>query len=151
MFVCLFVLFLRELRFCFLIFIITSFFFCSIFFFNPFSFAGAATVVLRQGEIQRSSKSGDETKPSNEGKSNASEWSEEKVQTWLKENKLPGSICSSFSECGINGKDLKEMYNQYCEAPQEFKNDVKSEYKLGFASITKLIRILKELFELSTK
>ena len=95
------------------------------------------TVVAELAEIQQSTTSGYSPK----------EWSEEEVQSWLKENKLE-NLCLPFSgECGINGKDLKEMYNQYCEAPQEFKNDVKSEYKLGFASITKLIRLLKELFE----
>ena len=76
-----------------------------------------------------------------------SEWSEEKVQIWLTENKMPEGICASFSECGITGKDLKELYSQYCEDPQAFRNDVKSEYKMGLASVTKFVRILKELFE----
>ena len=95
----------------------------------------AAIIVPEVAEIQQSSASEN---------TNAMEWTEEDVQVWLKENKLE-SLCTPFSE--TNGKDLKEMYNQYIEAPQEFKNDIKSEYKLGFASITRLIRILKELFE----
>ena len=117
---------------------------------HAFTIAAAATVVPQvaenqqttvitpqQAEIQQSSA------PSN---SNAEEWSEEEVQTWLKENKL-GSLCSQFSEYGIDGKCLEVMYNQYCEAPQEFKNDIKSEYKLAFTSIIKLVTELKKLFD----
>ena len=77
---------------------------------------------------------------------NGKDWSKEEVQTWLKENNLE-SLCSPFLEAATNGKDLKELYNMYCESPQEFKADVKSEYKLGLASIAKFIRLLKELFE----
>ena len=113
-------------------------------------FSAAATVVPQQVENQEADiivpQQAEIQKSSATGNSNVRDWSKEEVQTWLKENNLE-TLCSPFSECGTNGKDLKEMYNQYCETPQEFKNDIKSEYKLGFASITRLIRILKELFE----
>ena len=92
---------------------------------------------IQQAESQQSSASEN---------SNGKDWSEEKVQTWLKENKLE-SLCSPFSEAGTDGKDLKELYNMYCESALEFKADMKSEYKLGLASIARFIRLLKELFE----
>ena len=79
-------------------------------------------------------------------KSNGKDWSKEKVQTWLNENNLE-SLCTPFLKAGIDGSKLKEMYDIHCESPLEFKADVKFEYKLGFASITRLIRLLKELFE----
>ena len=74
-------------------------------------------------------------------KSSAS-WTESTVQEWLKKEKLD-DLCDKLE--GLDGSHLEELYNQYCRDPQQFGNDMRSDYQMSGKMCLKFTVALKKL------
>ncbi|XP_072031677.1 uncharacterized protein [Amphiura filiformis] len=70
------------------------------------------------------------------------DWTTQRVQQWFKENGLQ-ELCSPLDFC--DGQHLQDMYIRYKQAPDTFRNDLKSDLKLSFTASVKFTTALEKL------
>ena len=97
-------------------------------------------------EIEAASSPTSESEPEQETSTtdDVTRWSTDQVQSWLRDIGLQ-ELCSPLDFC--DGNHLKEMYDQYKQSPEAFRNELKTDLDLGFRALLKFTTALGQLFK----
>ena len=79
--------------------------------------------------------------PTNPGQNSATTWSEEEVQEWMKKEKLHCSTLEAFK-----GAALYVLYEDLQADRKAFKQDLKTDFEMDFATSARFIAALQQLF-----
>ena len=74
----------------------------------------------------------------------ASTWTTEEVKDWFKTINIP-ELCETLDFC--DGDHLQELYNQFCQNPQDFKNEMKSDFQMSSKTYLQFTVALKKLYK----
>ena len=84
------------------------------------------------------------TSPAPSTAPSTSTWTTEEVQDWFKTINLP-ELCEILDFC--DGDHLQELYNQFCQNPQDFKNEMKSDFQMSAKTYLQFTVALKRLYK----